>query len=384
MTIVAPFGFYGWGNIGDESTLQGFARLVNLRRPPVSVWVASRNPAHTRRVEPSFRYFNVERAGFRGRWAHRRARAAVFAGGTPVMDGLGSWPLSEVAPLVESAHERHQPVAFVGVGTERLDRRESRDIVANVLAPRVEHWTVRSEHDKERLVAWRVPADRVTVAADLAWLLRREPDDFGRTVLGELNVSAGEPLIGVNVNNERVVLERDARFFEKMAEFLDRSVETYGARVLFFCSEIREGSSFDKFAAHKVLSLMRMADRATVVPNRYWTPQELLSIIACCRLTVSMRYHVCLFSAIQGVPFVAIRRSDKVTDLCSDISWPFGVSLDDVEVSTLLDHVCDIDRRRESLACVLHRATEQQAARSLVNQVGLDAITDCLEKERAH
>ena len=44
MNLIAPFGFYGWGNIGDESTLQGFARLVSHAHPAMRVWVASRNP----------------------------------------------------------------------------------------------------------------------------------------------------------------------------------------------------------------------------------------------------------------------------------------------------------------------------------------------------
>ena len=40
----------------------------------------------------------------------------MFAGGTPVQDGLGEWPLSEVAPLVRAAAVRKVPMTFVGVG----------------------------------------------------------------------------------------------------------------------------------------------------------------------------------------------------------------------------------------------------------------------------
>ena len=45
----------------------------------------------------------------------------------------------------------------------------------------------------------------------------------------------------------------------------------------------------------------------------------MMSLIANCRLTLGMRYHFCLFSALQDVPFVALQRSDKVADLCWDL-----------------------------------------------------------------
>lgn len=384
MTLVAPFGFYGWGNIGDESTLQGFARLVGSRRPRLSVWVASRNPAHTRRAEPSFRYFEADRDGVRARWAHYRAVATVFPGGTPIMDGLGSWPLSEVAPLVCAAHENGHPVVFVGVGTERLQRPESLHIVGKVLAARVAHWTVRSEHDRERLTESGIPPDRITVAADLAWLLAPVSEDFGRKTLGELDLASVDPLIGINVNNEPVILERDPSFFEKLGAFADRLIELHGARVLFFCSEVREGSSFDKAGGGMVLAAMRRPERATMLPNRYWTPQELLSVIACCRMVVSTRYHVCLFSAIQQVPFLALQRSDKVRDLCTDMDWPHGVSLDRLRVEALLELIADMQRRRAALTDSLQHARHRQEHRSLVNQVALDVLAERVGLRSAH
>ena len=57
MRLVAPFGFYGSGNIGDEATLLGFGRLIERFGGGIGVDVASSDPAHTKRVEPGFRYY---------------------------------------------------------------------------------------------------------------------------------------------------------------------------------------------------------------------------------------------------------------------------------------------------------------------------------------
>jgi hypothetical protein len=69
--------------------------------------------------------------------ARRRPRAHVIVGGTPIMDVLGHWPLSELVPHIEWAARREKPVGFVGTGTERLHRDDSRRLMREVLAPRV-------------------------------------------------------------------------------------------------------------------------------------------------------------------------------------------------------------------------------------------------------
>src|SRR5580765_4625203 len=118
MQVLVPFGFYGSGNIGDDATLQGFARLVGRYPRRLQMWVGSRNPQHTVRAEPSFTYFHSEKNDWRRLWAKYRTSAVAMAGGTPIMDGLGTWPLCELVPLIEEAKRRRRPVVFIGAGTE--------------------------------------------------------------------------------------------------------------------------------------------------------------------------------------------------------------------------------------------------------------------------
>lgn len=350
MNLVAPFGFYGCGNIGDEATLQGFARLVREHGGSIKVQVASQNPRHTAQVEPQFGYYRYDAAGRSplGRWARYSSRGYVIPGGTPIMDGLGAWPLCELVPLVSAAHRRGKPVAFVGAGTESLDRQDSRRLVAEKLAPQVVHWSVRSERDRQRLVTYDVPHHRITVAADMAWLLPRVSADFGQRVLGAHGLDDAR-VVAVNVNSERAVLAREPRLVEKLAALLDRLADAHDVRILFLCNEVRAGETFDKATAERILSLMKRKDRARLLLPVYWSPHEMMSVIASCSLALSTRYHFCLFAALQDVPFVAIKRSDKVTDLCADLSWPFGAVPGAIEVAALEEQITDLlDPRRST------------------------------------
>lgn len=375
MRLVAPFGFYGWGNIGDESTLQGFARLVSRHGRNLRVWVASRSPEHTARVEPSFKYFRAEGRDPRRWWARRRAAAYVVPGGTPIMDVLGGWPLSEVAPLVDAARNEAKPMVFVGTGTERLQRAESRTVFAQRIAPGVRHWSVRSERDKVRLVEYGVAPERVGVAADLAWMLEGASNAWGRSYLSRVGVRLDGPLVGVNVTNERFVAKLEPELFAKLAGVLDSLVDKHGARIVFLCNEVRDGETFDRVASEKVRGCMRRAESAWLVPNRYWTPQDMLSLIGCCHLVVGMRYHFCLFAALQGVPFVALERSDKVADLRWDLNWAYGMPLAGLSVPQLLEMGSDILSDGGSAAQLLAGRVKEMRERVLRNTSALEAVT---------
>ena len=122
MRLIAPFGFYGWGNIGDEATLQGFARLVARCDPSGTKWIGSRDPEHTAKAEPAFRYFKAQEPGLRRWWANRRAQGAVFVGGTPgsgrgegrsaSLSLPGSHPVSSSASSVVAAAQANRDTAI--------------------------------------------------------------------------------------------------------------------------------------------------------------------------------------------------------------------------------------------------------------------------------
>lgn len=374
MNLVAPFGFFGAGNIGDESTLQGFARLISSSGNGFHIWVASRNPKHTSRIEPAFRYFRFRGRDPRRRWANFRAQAQVIVGGTPIMDILGNWPLSELTPLITTAHQKHKRVAFVGSGVEDLKNESSKRIFADQIAPFVNHWAVRSERDRQRLLQLGIRNDSVTVAADLAWLLDPVRDESGSSLLASLGVDPDRFLVGINVTNEQFVLDRAPRIFDEIARFLDLLVERHQAQVVFFANDVREGDSFDKAAARKVLALMENRECALLVPNEYRTPQETLSLIDCCDLTISARYHFCLFSALQSVPFIALQRSDKVADLCWDLNWAYGVPLGDLDANALLTMSSEIIDNRDQIVARLGEQHKLMRGRASNNLAALDAV----------
>ncbi|MCI0565412.1 MAG: polysaccharide pyruvyl transferase family protein, partial [Nitrososphaera sp.] len=229
--------------------------------------------------------------------------------------------------------------------------------------------------DKERLTDYGVAPERITAAADLAWILEAASVDFGKGCLTGWGIDANSPLVGVNVNNERFVQAQDPRLSEKLGMFLDELVDKHGASILFFCNEVREDESFDKAAGLKVLACMTRGEKGFLVPNNYWTPQQMLSLIGCCHVTIGIRYHFCLFSALQNVPFIALKRSDKVDDLCWDIDWSYGLSLKGLDVSVLVDMFVEIAQKRLSVCKHLQQKTELMREKALRNRIALDALT---------
>jgi polysaccharide pyruvyl transferase WcaK-like protein len=375
MNIVAPFGFYGSGNIGDDATLLGFARLLVQSGVRAKVSVGSRNPAHNARVEPAFQYFRPSGRDPRRWWAKLRASAHAIIGGTPIMDVLGEWPLCELTPLVRSIDRWKVPLAFIGVGIENLRLCESRRIVSAEITPRVRHWSVRCDRDKQRLIDYGVSPDVITVAADSAWLIEPVKAEFGRDHLRRLNVDLQYPLIGVNLVNENSMLDQYPTMVDALAAALDELASKLDARIIFLASEVRGDATFDKAAAIQVIGRMTRANRAILAPNDYFSPREMMSIISCCDLTMSMRYHFCLFSALQGVPFIAIPRSDKVSDLCWDIDWPARVVPPRFDALEIVEHGTGLAQNTSAVKKELKQTVKKMGDRALRNIAALTALS---------
>jgi polysaccharide pyruvyl transferase WcaK-like protein len=375
MNLVVPFGFYGYGNTGDEGALAGFGMLLSQSGLlPVRVFVASRNFAQTARAQPSFNYFRPVGIDPR-RWvAKLMGSAHAMVGGTPIQDTLGEWPLSEVVPLVRSADRWNVPFSFIGVGVQGLRSEESRSAVTDQVVPRVRHWSVRSEKDRERLIEWGASADTITVAADLAWLIESVDDVFAASRLAHWGLDSCRSLIGVNLVNENSVFDQHPQMAAALATALDSIISETNAKVLFLSQECRSGPTFDSAAAARVVSQMNSADNVFVAPNEYFSPSELMAIISRCCFTITMRYHFCVFSALQGVPFVAIERTDKLRDLCWDLDWTARVTPPFFEAAEIVGHARRLRQNASPVQDELTARVRQMRQRALRNRVAVEAL----------
>jgi polysaccharide pyruvyl transferase WcaK-like protein len=155
-------------------------------------------------------------------------------------------------------------------------------------------------------------------------------------------------------------------------------VDKSDARVVFLCNEVRGGETFDRAASEKVRAHMRRGDRSWLIPNQYRTPEAMMSVIGCCRLAIGMRYHFCLFAAVQGVPFVAIKRSDKVSDLCWDMDWPYGASVGGVDVPQVVEMAVELLNERGARESGLADRVRRLRERARRNTVALDALVEAI------
>lgn len=343
MRLAAPFGFYGAGNVGDEATLLGFAQLIRQFGNDVEVDVATYCVNQTNKVEPYFKYYQYIDGimGLKPKLRAHLSQGYIFGGGTPISDSLGDWPLNTVGGILEHARNWGKPTAFVGIGVERLYNANSLKRMQEQIIPNTLAWSVRSPKDRERLLEMGVAEDKIIVAADMAWFLDSVDAGYGRQVFESLGLG-DRPVIGVNVNAEPHLVEKSPQLFTEMAAALDDLIMRHGVQILFLFAETRDGDTYDKAASEKIRELMVHKESAIMGPTQYLIPQQMMSIISQCATTISTRYHFCMFSVLQSVPFLAISRSDKVLDFCNGIDWP--AKIDPPEVSRELI-IAEVERQ---------------------------------------
>ena len=306
----------GSGNTGDDAMfLAAHERLGSQFQ--LSTEIHSLERAQI--LPQGTRYLPVEDAGAIEA-SIREAELVLLIGDTPVMDQWGlAWPLRANAGKLRLCHELGKSVHALGVGVDRLQDPEGLRIFQEAYLP-IASWSVRSEHCKQALLEMGVTEDKIVVGADWAWLLCPQIDSkWASEVLQEAGASTGRLHIGVNLVNE--IWKEDVEMKKTWGAFLDRLIEKYDAQVFFFCNESREGDYFDQAAATEVRQGMRHP--SIMVTNRYYEPDQMISLLSRMHLTISQRYHFTLFSILADVYPISIQRGQKMEGLNRELDLPF-------------------------------------------------------------
>ncbi len=292
------------------------------------------------------------------------ADLAVLMGDTPIMDAWGlDWPLRSNAVKLDLLHQRGCPVHCVGIGVDLLADREALRIFRKSYLPNAS-WSVRSAQCREALISMGVCPDRIAVGADWAWLMPvRINSEKAMDGLVRNGYDKNRLHVGVNLVNER--WRDDKALKQTWAGILDEIIRRFNAQVYLFCNESRGGDYYDRAAAESVLAEMERP--AYLIAERFYSPDEMLSLISMMEATISQRYHFTLFSVLADVFPISIERGQKMKSLNSDLELPFAGTMEAPDEEVIVNLVNDAGQSRETLLAPLRRRREILRQRALKN-----------------
>lgn len=340
------FGYYGYGNAGDEAVLAGILHGLRVcgwkigeSASDTLVWneaaseaehdalfsiaagrrldviVISGDPAATRRMHG---VTAVARGQWRRLWTEAgRADAWLFGGGSLLQDVTGPWTLPYYVSVLQLPRLRRTPILFHAQGVGPIQRPWQQWLAGRALR-RMRRVSVRDMAS----AAWidRLTGGKATVevGADPVFLLD-PPAESERQAARERAVAAawrdGEALprtwLGVAL---RPWQELKASW-SVLRQVLQAVSEQTGAGVLLVPMQDAADEPVARCLADS------LGPRA-IVAGVGTSFRERMALLAGCSAVVAMRLHAVLFAALSEVPGVALEYDPKVSAAAQALGWP--------------------------------------------------------------
>lgn len=364
-------GSYGGLNLGDEAILQS---IVSQLRQSVraEITVFSRNPEDTlarHAVEHAVAVRKLSRDEISPEI--KKLDIFILGGGGILYDSEARQYLREA----EIAAELNVPFMVYAVGVGPLGDTNIQAMVRDVLN-QASAITVREKSAKQLLETSGVRSE-IAVTADPAFLLAPAP--LPANALDLEGLTDKKTLVAMSVREPGGAAPDldEASYVELLSNAADFMVDRFDADIVFVPMEREEVKDIQY--SHAVISKMYFANRAQVLQQVY-PADQMLSLFSHFSFAVGMRLHFLIFSALQGVPFVALPYAAKVSGILESM----GIDMPLLHVVTAGKLAAYIDRcwdnRGEVKRHICGKLPELQEAARRNNEIAVSLLQGSVKK----
>lgn len=328
MTKIVINGWYGHNNAGDDAILQIFIEQANANRH-CDITVLSECPeniATTSRVRGAF---HPSLGSFRGLASAlingdllrhirliRQCDLVVVGGGGLLRDNT-SWPnLIRLLDEIWLGRLFGRKVMLYAIGVGPFKTRLGKWLIAKSVMM-CDLVTVRSERGAQLLREIGVPAARIHVVKDPAFLLPSAPsrDLALRALLARERTVGVFPAVSLVSNIE------DLSHIRRLAAALDVLVER--DRIQFVALPMRvTASGIDDVAVSKLIQAQMRHPDSMHIHEQQLAPSELKWATSQTLMNITVRLHAMIFSLGAGKPVVAVNYEPKVANVFAAFEVP--------------------------------------------------------------
>ena len=357
-------GYYGYGNLGDDSILLAIHNQLVQMDPPVRLTVLSRHPKTTRTVyglHAIARFSPV-------RVIHhlRRCDFLISGGGTLLQNATSTRSLLYYLGVIRLAQLFRKPV-FVwanGIGPvrHRLARRWVQRCVDACTTV-----TLRDPDSLAELQKMGTVRKDISIAADPALTLTASADVSG--YLRRLGIPDNVPLLGVSLRNAPGM----EHSIDAFAELLDRLSRETGRYIVFLVMQ----DPGDRSVFRMVQAKMTSPSACVSTPGK---PADMLGVIGCMDAIISMRLHAIIFAARQRIPVVGCVYDPKVDAFLKALGMPSCGTPDAMNADDAFRTVVSVLEQRDAYVHTLSLAADRMESQTGVT---LDLLQSMIQQGSA-
>jgi polysaccharide pyruvyl transferase WcaK-like protein len=320
------WGYYGFGNLGDELLLRALRDGILKRDPRAQIYVRCQRAPQLEGIFP----FDVEARreprplverlsryvrDYIGRVYHRLEQidTLIVGGGTLFIDkGRHNRSLLELMLFVFLARMLNKRVIAVGVGVDELKHPLSKIYFRAILGMVDGAW-IREQYgfDLARMVTGGDA--KITRSADLAFALPWPPI-LAHQSSRKLGVVLADYAANYQTRGGSDVV------LEAFAGFLRHAVDQMKLEPVFLVFQAGGGYQGDQIS-HRLLERLGWEGQFAVrtLPPDLKEIASTYSELAC---LVGMHYHALVLAAQFAVPFIGINHEKKFEDICAQFEMP--------------------------------------------------------------
>lgn len=325
MSNIVISGYYGFANAGDEAMLTAIIKALRSEDSSVNITVISGNPEATEKLHKvnsihRFSALDIIKT-------MSKADLLISGGGSLLQDVTSKRSLLYYLAILTTGTILGKKVMLFAQGIGPIKSRFLRNLTKYVCSS-VDLITVRDMDSMYELRRIGVPEPKVLQTADAVMTLAEEAPDFGRGLLDRFYVPDNKMLIAIAVRKWR----EDDSYLLEIAKAADRLIDTRNAHIVLLPLQY----PLDVETCRRVQQLMVNKLESTVLAADCNT-EEFLSLIGNFDLLIGMRLHALIFSAVMGVPFIAVSYDPKIDGFVKDVNGIIAGRVQDLRADDILN-----------------------------------------------
>ena len=352
-------GYYGFGNLGDESLLDIITDSIAETVPGVKLAALTKKPKieAARTGLSCISRFNILSVSTN----LSRAKMLVSGGGSLLQDATSKRSLGYYAGVMQIAEKIGAKVCVLANGIGPINYESNKAIASRVVSG-ADYVSVRDADSKAELVSLGVDGEKINVTADPAFLIKPCGNDVLSKALAGLGISGDYFAVSV----------RPLKGGRKGAYQLTDDDKKIACEVTKLCKEISAKHNLTPLIIPmqeeqdlEICSLVCDKLNSVGVKNSIYKPEnasEMIGILKGARFMVGMRLHAIIFASSAGIPVIGMSYDPKVKSMMRQLGQDYFVDLTGGKLDFSDELIRDADLvigARDEIASDLARRAEE-------------------------